>query len=207
MLAAALEAEVDGYISSLIHEVDDQGHRLVVRNGHAVTRIARHRGGTRSRSGLPGWTTGGWTRRPGRGCGSGSSILPPWARKSPKVAEVLPLMYLHGMSSGDFVPAAGGVLRVGCRAVGLGDHPADYGMAEGTGPVRPSFPEGRRLRLRVRRRDPLQRPPRGGPPVCPGHRGCPQLTAPRSWSRSPTATGSRPSRWADVLRDLQAAGA
>ena len=34
-----------------------------------------------------------------------SSILPPWARKSPKVAEVLPLMYLHGMSSGDFVPA------------------------------------------------------------------------------------------------------
>jgi transposase-like protein len=34
-----------------------------------------------------------------------SSILPPWARKSPKVAEVLPLMYLHGMSSGDFAPA------------------------------------------------------------------------------------------------------
>ena len=34
-----------------------------------------------------------------------SSIIPPWARKSPKVAEVLPLMYLHGMSSGDFAPA------------------------------------------------------------------------------------------------------
>jgi transposase-like protein len=34
-----------------------------------------------------------------------SSILPPWARKSPKVAEVLPLTYLHGMSSGDFAPA------------------------------------------------------------------------------------------------------
>jgi putative transposase len=34
-----------------------------------------------------------------------SSIIPPWCRKSPKVAEVLPLMYLHGMSSGDFVPA------------------------------------------------------------------------------------------------------
>ena len=33
------------------------------------------------------------------------SILPPWARKSPKVAEVLPLMYLHAMSSVDFVPA------------------------------------------------------------------------------------------------------
>ena len=34
-----------------------------------------------------------------------SSILTPWARKSPKVTEVLPLMYLHGMSSGDFAPA------------------------------------------------------------------------------------------------------
>jgi putative transposase len=34
-----------------------------------------------------------------------SSIIPPWCRKSPKVAEVLPLMYLHGMCSGDFVPA------------------------------------------------------------------------------------------------------
>jgi transposase-like protein len=31
--------------------------------------------------------------------------LPPWCRKSPKVAEVLPLMYLHGMSTGDFAPA------------------------------------------------------------------------------------------------------
>ena len=34
-----------------------------------------------------------------------SAILPAWARKSPQVAEVLPLLYLHGMSSGDFVPA------------------------------------------------------------------------------------------------------
>src|SRR3954452_18805676 len=34
-----------------------------------------------------------------------SSILTPWARKSPKVSEVLPLLYLHGMSSGDFAPA------------------------------------------------------------------------------------------------------
>jgi transposase-like protein len=34
-----------------------------------------------------------------------SSILAPWCRRSPKVAEVLPLLYLHGMSSGDFAPA------------------------------------------------------------------------------------------------------
>ncbi len=34
-----------------------------------------------------------------------SAILPAWARKSPQVAEVLPLLYLHGLSSGDFCPA------------------------------------------------------------------------------------------------------
>ena len=36
-----------------------------------------------------------------------SAILPPWARKTPKITEVLPLLYLHGLSSGDFVPALG----------------------------------------------------------------------------------------------------
>lgn len=34
-----------------------------------------------------------------------SKILAPWCRKSPKISEVLPLLYLHGLSSGDFVPA------------------------------------------------------------------------------------------------------
>ena len=36
-----------------------------------------------------------------------SAILPPWARKTPQVSEVLPLLYLHGLSPGDFVPALG----------------------------------------------------------------------------------------------------
>jgi transposase-like protein len=36
-----------------------------------------------------------------------SAILPAWARKTPKIIEVLPLLYLHGLSSGDFVPALG----------------------------------------------------------------------------------------------------
>ena len=38
MLAAALEAEVDAYVSGLMHEVDEHGKRLVVRNGHAQPR-------------------------------------------------------------------------------------------------------------------------------------------------------------------------
>jgi hypothetical protein len=46
-------------------------------------------------------------RTPVNGSGSPSAILPAWARKTPKITEVLPLLYLHGLSSGDFVPALG----------------------------------------------------------------------------------------------------
>ena len=38
MPAAALEAEVAGYIEALAAELDEEGHRLVVRNGHAEAR-------------------------------------------------------------------------------------------------------------------------------------------------------------------------
>jgi hypothetical protein len=34
-----------------------------------------------------------------------SAILPPEAQETPKVTEVLPLLYLHDLSSGEFVPA------------------------------------------------------------------------------------------------------
>jgi transposase-like protein len=42
-----------------------------------------------------------------------SVILPAWCRKSPKINEVLPLLYLHGLSSQDFVPALEGFLGTG----------------------------------------------------------------------------------------------
>jgi putative transposase len=104
MLAAALEAEVDAYVSSLIDEVDEHGRRLVVRNGHAEPRSLVTGAGP-----LLVHAPRVNDRRVDEGTGERkrfrSSILPPWARKSPKVAEVLPLMYLHGMSSGDFAPA------------------------------------------------------------------------------------------------------
>jgi transposase-like protein len=104
MLAAALEAEVDAYVSGLVDEVDERGRRLVVRNGHAEPRQIVTGAGPvevvapRVNDRRVDETTG--ERRRFR-----SSIIPPWARKSPKVAEVLPLMYLHGMSSKDFGPA------------------------------------------------------------------------------------------------------
>jgi transposase-like protein len=104
MLTAALEAEVDAYISGLVDETDEHGHRLVVRNGHAQPRsLVTGAGPVEVRS--PRVDDRRVDEETGERCRFRSVILPPWARKSPKVAEVLPLMYLHGMSSGDFVPA------------------------------------------------------------------------------------------------------
>jgi putative transposase len=104
MLAAALEAEADGYVEALTGEVDEDGYRMVVRNGHAnprtVTTVA---GGIEIRA--PRVDDRRVDPETGERMGFKSSIVPPWCRKSPKVTEVLPLLYLHGMSSGDFVPA------------------------------------------------------------------------------------------------------
>src|SRR3954451_8284807 len=107
MLAAALEAEVDAYITALADERDERGRRLVVRNGHAEPRtIMTGAGGVEVRA--PRVDDRRVDDATGERHRFRSVILPPWARKSPKVAEVLPLMYLHGMSSGDFAPALAG---------------------------------------------------------------------------------------------------
>jgi putative transposase len=104
MLAAALEAEVDGYLAAHTAERDEGGRRLVVRNGHA-----RQREVTTVAGSIPVRAPRVDDRRTDPVTGERmrfrSVILPPWCRKSPKVAEVLPLLYLHGLSTGDFVPA------------------------------------------------------------------------------------------------------
>src|SRR5487761_599388 len=106
MLAAALQAEVDAYIERFAGERDENGRRLVVRNGTAESRTVLTSAGAvevtapRVNDKRTDPATGERTR-------FSSAILPPWARKTPKVTEVLPLLYLHGLSSGDFVPALG----------------------------------------------------------------------------------------------------
>ncbi|MFB6941405.1 MULTISPECIES: IS256 family transposase [unclassified Streptomyces] len=104
MLAAALEAEVNSYIAELAGERGGDGRRLVVRNGYHQPRKVTTAAGTvevrapRVNDKRVDDTTGERKR-------FSSAILPPWCRKSPKISEVLPLLYLHGLSSGDFVPA------------------------------------------------------------------------------------------------------
>ncbi|MFE9976180.1 IS256 family transposase [Streptomyces hirsutus] len=104
MLAAALEAEVDQYIAELAAERNECGRRLVVRNGHHRPRtVTTAAGPVEVRA--PRVNDRRVDEATGERQRFSSKILPPWCRKSPKISEVLPLLYLHGLSSGDFVPA------------------------------------------------------------------------------------------------------
>lgn len=104
MLAAALEAEVNAYIAELAGERDESGRRLVVRNGHHQPRKVTTSAGVVEVK-VPRVNDKRIDEATGERKRFSSAILPPWARKSPKISEVLPLLYLHGLSSGDFVPA------------------------------------------------------------------------------------------------------
>ena len=98
MLQAGLEAEVADYIERHTALVDEAGHRLVVRNGRAAQRSLMTGAGS-----LPVQAPRVNDRRHGHRFSS--YILPRYARRSPKVADVLPVLYLRGLSTGDFAPA------------------------------------------------------------------------------------------------------
>jgi transposase-like protein len=106
MLAEALQAEIDAYISQFAGERDENGRRLVVRNGyHQQREVLTSAGAVQVTA--PRVNDRRIDPDTGERQRFSSAILPAWARKTPKVTEVLPLLYLHGLSSGDFVPALG----------------------------------------------------------------------------------------------------
>ncbi len=103
MLAEALEAEVQDYLEAARGERDEQGRALVVRNGYAREReVLLGAGAVEVRTPR---VNDKRMEQDGNRKRFKSVILPPYMRRSPKVTEVLPLLYLHGLSSGDFVPA------------------------------------------------------------------------------------------------------
>jgi transposase-like protein len=103
MIATALEAEVEEYVASFAEELDEDGKRLVVRNGKAKERRVTVGSGTvgirAPRVNDKRVDEDGERQR------FSSKILPAYARRSPKVTEALPVLYLHGLSTGDFAPA------------------------------------------------------------------------------------------------------
>src|SRR5579871_6271638 len=113
MLAQAIEAEVADWIERHQDCRDEAGYRQVVRNGHLPERTI---------------TTGVGPvavkqprvhdRRPAAAREKFSSgILPPYLRKTKSVEELLPWLYLKGVSTGDFSEALAALL--GPEAKGL----------------------------------------------------------------------------------------
>jgi len=115
MLMKALEAEVASYVEAHEQERDERGLALVVRNGKARARKVTLGVGTIEVR-APRVNDRRVNEHDERQRFT-SEILPPYMRRSPKVAEVLPILYLRGLSTGDFRPALEGLL--GKDAAGL----------------------------------------------------------------------------------------
>ncbi len=106
LLVQALNLEVEEYIQQNINEVNESGHRLVVRNG-----VGKPRSVTLGSGSVSLQAPRVDDRRDGEQFLS--AILPPYLRKSPKVESLLPILYLKGLSTSDFKSALAGFLGEG----------------------------------------------------------------------------------------------
>ena len=111
MILEALELEVEQYVQALRHQRDEQGHALVVRNGksHHERTVQLGAGSIRVRAPRVN------DQRPDQRFSS--QILPPYMRRSPRLDEALPVLYLRGLSTGDFSEALEALL--GPQAAGF----------------------------------------------------------------------------------------
>jgi transposase-like protein len=97
MLASAIEAEVAEYLAARTHLTNAAGHRQVVRNGHLPTRSILTGVG-------PVQVTAPRVhdRRPPESREKFvSKLLPPYLRKAKSIEELIPWLYLKGISTGD----------------------------------------------------------------------------------------------------------
>lgn len=115
MLAAALQWEVNEFVDRYQDVMDEQGRRRVVRNGYLPERTIQTGAGElkvrqnriRDRRGSKDPDAVRFT----------SAILPPYLKKSKSIEELIPWLYLKGISTGDFQEALQALL--GERANGL----------------------------------------------------------------------------------------
>jgi len=110
LLIQAVEAEVAEWIDARKELVDEQGHQQVVRNGHAATRTVVTGVGPQEVK-MPR----AHDRRPEPQRERFSSkILPPYLRKAKSMEELIPWLYLKGVSTGDFTDALAALLGPDC---------------------------------------------------------------------------------------------
>lgn len=115
LLAAALHAEVNDYVQRFTDEVGEDGRRLVTHHGFCKSREVQTGIGP-----VPVTQPRVNDRR--RDCDGNrvkftSSILPPYLRRTKSIEDMLPWLYLKGVSTGGFQEALGGLL--GADAPGL----------------------------------------------------------------------------------------
>jgi putative transposase len=115
LLAAALEAEVAEYVEQFAHLRDDKGLRMVVRNGSLPERKIQTGIGS-----VPVQQPRVSDRRlddDGNRVRFSSVILPRYMRRTKSLDELIPWLYLKGISTGDFSEALAALL--GKEASGL----------------------------------------------------------------------------------------
>jgi transposase-like protein len=108
MLAAALRAEADAFVAHHAEETLPDGRQRVVRHGYGPERSIQtgigalevRRPKVRDRAGVPAE----------RKIRFSSGILPRWARRSKSLDALLPVLYLRGISTGDFQEALAAIL-------------------------------------------------------------------------------------------------
>jgi len=103
MLAQAINNEVAEYIQAASDLRDDQGHRLVVRNGYLPARTIRT--GVGPVEIRQPRVNDKRTNENGQRIRFSSSILPPYLRRTRSIDELIPWLYLKGVSTGDFTDA------------------------------------------------------------------------------------------------------
>ena len=111
LLLQAVEAELEVFLEEYRQLYDTRGRRAVVRNGYLPTRkIMTGLGPVEIR--VPR------TRdRSGSGICFRSSLLPPYIKKTKSVENVLPWLYLKGISTGEFNEALAALLGEGAKGL------------------------------------------------------------------------------------------
>lgn len=110
MLVEAVEAEAAAWIDNHAHLTDAQGHRQVVRNGHAEPRtVVTSVGSMQVTMPRVHDRRSEDEREP-----FSSKILPPYLRKAKVIDELIPWLYLKGISTGDFTEALQALLGRNC---------------------------------------------------------------------------------------------
>ena len=108
LLRTAIQAEVSGFISEYTHLLDEEGRQRLVRHGFLPEREMMTGIGKVSVQ-VPRVRDRG-SNSDGSKIKFASKIIPPYLRKAKSVEELLPWLYLKGISTGDFGEALAALL-------------------------------------------------------------------------------------------------